>query len=153
MENTITMRDAGGVRRLEGAWAIGIRPSLYWLATSYVVLTSFLAGIAAIVHASPLFEEVLRLGYPPHFSTLLGMWKVLGAAALAIPRRPLLKEWAYAGLFVDFSGAIVAYAAAGDEVSSFVAPVLAMGALITSWCLRPSSRRLAASSAQAGSDR
>jgi hypothetical protein len=96
-----------------------------------------------IVHARPLFDEVLRLGYPPHFSTLLGVWKVLAAAALAVPRRPLLKEWAYAGLFVDFSGAMVAYASVGDGLTSFIGPVLAMGALILSWSLRPPSRRLA----------
>jgi hypothetical protein len=101
-----------------------------------------------IVHARPLFDEVLRLGYPPHFSTLLGALKVLAAAALAVPRRPLPKEWAYAGLFVDFSGAIVAYASVRDGLTSFIGPVLALGALILSSSLRPPSRRLAESAAR-----
>lgn len=122
--------------------------SLYWTATVYLIVTSFWGGSAAIVHARPLFDEVLRLGYPPHFSTFLGVWKVLAAAALAVPRRPLLKEWAYAGLFVDFSEAMVAYASVGDGPSSFIGPVLAMGALILSWSLRPPSRRLPESSAR-----
>jgi hypothetical protein len=82
-----------------------------------------LGGSAPLSDARPLFDEVLRLGYPPHFSTLLGVWKVLAAAALAVPRRPLLKEWAYAGLFGDFSGAMVAYASIGDGLSSFIGPV------------------------------
>ena len=121
---------------------------LYWISTAYVVLTSLMGGVSAILQAPALLDEVLRLGYPAHFSTLLGVWKVLGAAALTVPRRPLVKEWAYAGFFIDFSGAIVAYAAVGDGVRSFVGPVLAMSALIVSWHLRPSSRRLAGADAR-----
>jgi hypothetical protein len=118
----------------------------YWVSTMYIVLTSLWAGVTDILHAPPLFDEVLRLGYPPHFSTLLGVWKVLGAVALAVPRYPLLKEWAYAGMFIDFSGAMVAYASVGDCVASYIGPVLSMSALIASWYLRPRSRRLAGTS-------
>jgi hypothetical protein len=144
VENAISAAPGQGVRPIiEGAPMATKWLSLYWIATVYLVLTSLWGGSAAIVHARPLFDEVLRLGYPPHFSTLLGVWKVLAAAALAVPRRPLLKEWAYAGLFVDFTGAMVAYASVGDGLSSFIGPVLAMGALLLSWSLRPPSRRLA----------
>jgi hypothetical protein len=146
VENAMSATAGRGARRaIEETPAANKWLSLYWIATLYLVLTSFWAGGAAIVHARPLFDEVLRLGYPPHFSTVLGVWKVLAAAALAVPRRPLLKEWAYAGLFVDFSGAMVAYASVGDGVSAFIGPVLAIGALILSWSLRPQSRRLAES--------
>ena len=44
-------------------------------------------------------------GYPSYFPVLLGTWKVLGAVALLVPRRPLLKEWAYAGAFFTYTGA------------------------------------------------
>jgi hypothetical protein len=125
------------------------RLSLYWLATMYIVLTSFWGGVAAILHAPPLFDEVLRLGYPPHFSTVLGVWKVLGAMALAIPGRPLLKEWAYAGMLIDVTAAMAADAAVGDGVSSFIGPIVWLGALLASWQLRPAPRRLVASSSNA----
>jgi DoxX-like family len=48
------------------------------------------------------------------------VWKVLGAVALLAPGYPLLKEWAYAGFFIDFSAAMVAYASAGDGVVSYI---------------------------------
>src|SRR5688500_20293949 len=89
------------------------------------------------------FEELLRLGYTAHFATLRGIWKVLGALALLAPGYPLLKEWAYAGLFFDFSGALVAYAAVGDGAASYIGPLASLAALIASWWLRPVSRRLA----------
>ena len=143
MENSMAVRSAN-----EASWIGSIPVSrtwliVYWVCTLYVVVTSLWAGVTDILHAPPLFEELLRLGYPPHFSTVLGLWKVLGAVALVTPRYPLLKEWAYAGMFFDFSGAIVAYASAGDGVVSYVGPVLSMSALIASWYLRPQSRRLA----------
>lgn len=109
----------------------------------WVVLTNLWAGTTDMLHAPPLYDDLLRLGYPPHFSTLLGVWKVLGAVALLVPRYPLVKEWAYAGFFIDFSGAMVAYASVGDGVVSYIGPVLSMSALIASWYLRPQSRRLA----------
>ena len=143
MENSVAVRDTN-----EASWIGSIPVSrtwliVYWVCTLYVVVTSLWAGVTDILHAPPLFEELLRLGYPPHFSTVLGVWKVLGAVALVAPRYPLLKEWAYAGMFFDFSSAIVAYAAAGDGVVSYLGPVLSMSTLIASWYLRPQSRRLA----------
>jgi hypothetical protein len=39
--------------------------------------------------------------------------KVLGAVALLVPRRPLLKEWAYAGAFFTYTGAIVSHLTTG----------------------------------------
>jgi hypothetical protein len=63
-----------------GSAGISLKRTMwYWVPTLYVVLTNFLAGVTDILHAPPLYTETLRLGYPPHFSTLLGAWKVLGA--------------------------------------------------------------------------
>jgi hypothetical protein len=92
----------------------------------------------------PLAAAFQHLGYPPHFVPLLGTWKVLGGVALLAPRSALVKEWAYAGLFIDYSAALVAHAAAGDAASRFIGPTLALAFMIGSWWLRPASRRLAA---------
>ena len=114
----------------------------YWVPTLFVSLTSLGAGAADIAHAQPLYGVLLHLGYPPYFCTLLGLWKVAGASVLLAPRWPLLKEWAYAGLFCDYVCAIVSHVAAGDGGSAVVGPVLSIAALAVSWRLRPPSRRL-----------
>jgi hypothetical protein len=143
MRNAMAVTHTAGASRVASV-PIALKQSMwYWIPTLYIVLTNLWAGATDILHAPPLYAETLRLGYPPHFSTLLGIWKVLGAVALLAPRYPLVKEWAYAGFFIDFTAAIVAYAAAGDGVVSFIGPVLSLSALIASWCLRPQSRRLA----------
>ena len=82
-----------------------------------------------------------HLGYPSYFLVLLGGWKVLGAAGLLVPRRPLLKEWAYAGAFFTYTGAMVSHLAGGYDLLEV--PVLAVLAAltVTSWALRPATRR------------
>lgn len=88
-------------------------------------------------------EGMMALGYPLHFIVLLGVWKVLGALTLLAPRLRLVKEWAYAGIFIDLSGAAVASAANASGAFHVVAPIVLIGFLAASWALRPESRRLA----------
>jgi hypothetical protein len=85
---------------------------------------------------------VVHLGYPSYFLVLLGSWKVLGAVALLIPRHALLKEWAYAGAFFTYTGAIVSHLTRGYDRGEV--GLLAALAILTvvSWALRPPSRRL-----------
>jgi len=77
-------------------------------------------GIADLVRVPATTEGVLALGYPDHFLTILGVWKVLGAIAILAPRFPRLKEWAYAGSFFDFTGAIVAHTVSGSNVDHVI---------------------------------
>ncbi len=71
-------------------------------------------GIAQIAQflANP-HGIVPDLGYPMYFFAILGVWKVLGAIAILVPRFPRLKEWAYAGIFFDLTGAAASCAAVG----------------------------------------
>jgi DoxX-like family len=142
MEDWLVVENKAAASRIRSVGRSPNQSKVYWIATLWVVLTNLWAGPTDILHAPPLFDDLLRLGYPPYFSTLLGVWKVLGAIVLVVPGYPLVKEWAYAGFFIDFSSAIISYAAAGDGVVSFIAPILSMAALIVSWHLRPQSRRL-----------
>lgn len=57
-----------------------------------------------------------HLGYPVYFLTIHGVWKILGLAALLIPRFSLLQEWAYAGFVFAMTGAVFSHIAVGDPV-------------------------------------
>jgi hypothetical protein len=117
---------------------------VYWVATAFVVGFGLVAGVLDILRIQPLFGITLHLGYPPYFATLLGTWKVLGGLALAAPRFPLVKEWAYAGSFFDYTAAIVSYVAIGEgTLLNLIGPILSIICLAASWALRAPSRRIA----------
>ena len=73
-------------------------------------------GIWDIARIPYVCDLVAHLGYPSYFLVLLGSWKVLGAVALLVPCRPLLKEWAYAGAFFTYTGAIVSLLSTGYDL-------------------------------------
>ncbi len=83
-----------------------------------------------------------HLGYPVYFTTILGVWKVLGGIVVLAPRLARLKEWAYAGMLFDLTGATASHAAVGDPVAKIVTPLVILGIVMASWSLRPESRRL-----------
>jgi DoxX-like family len=113
----------------------------YWLATALVGAELGVGGVWDIARLPFVSDLVTHLGYPSYFLVLLGTWKVLGALALLIPRRALLKEWAYAGAFFSYTGAIVSHLSTGYDLGE-VGLLAALTALtVLSWALRPASRR------------
>jgi hypothetical protein len=70
------------------------------------------------------------------------VWKVLGSIAILVPRFPLLKEWAYAGIVFELTGAASASVANGGEWWHVAAPLSIAALAAASWALRPASRRL-----------
>ena len=120
----------------------GARPVLYWAATVFTALSFCAPGIGNLIRAPHIADDMAHLGYPPYFLAILGTWKVLGAIAVVAPRLPRLKEWAYAGMVFDLTGAAMSRAAAGDGATMVVVPLMIAGVVVASWSLRPPSRRL-----------
>jgi uncharacterized membrane protein YphA (DoxX/SURF4 family) len=116
---------------------------VYWVTTALVVFELTMGGAWDVLRVPQVRGLIERLGYPPYFLVILGTWKLLGAVALVIPRFPRLKEWAYAGVFFDLTGAVVSLFASGlINVGVMAYPILMIGVAVASWALRPPSRRL-----------
>jgi DoxX-like family len=113
----------------------------YWLATVLVVAELGLGGVWDIARVPMVRDLVTHLGYPSYFLVLLGCWKVLGAVALLVPRRALLKEWAYAGAFFTYTGAIVSHLVTGYDLGELRLLVVLTVLTTLSWALRPPGRR------------
>ena len=114
----------------------------YWICTFVIALCIGSGGAAQALRVPQTVQGMTALGYPLHFIVLLGVWKVLGALTLLAPRLRLVKEWAYAGIFIDLSGAVVASAANAGGTFYVIAPIVLIGILAASWVLRPEGRRL-----------
>jgi hypothetical protein len=68
--------------------------------------------------------------------------KVLAGLAVAAPRLPRLKEWAYAGILINMLGAAASYLATGGGAGNYIPPLSFAALALTSWALRPPARRL-----------
>src|SRR5262245_23257228 len=114
----------------------------YWITTCLVVFAMFSGGIAELSHRPETIEGMKQLGYPVYFVMILGVWKLLGSVTLVIPGFPRVKEWAYAGIFFNMTGAAVSHLVCQDASWHSVV-ILGLAALaVASWVLRPASRML-----------
>jgi hypothetical protein len=119
---------------------------VYWTMTILVAFPIGSGGIAQMAQyrANP-HGVVPELGYPMYFFAILGFWKFFGALTILVPRYPRLKEWAYAGIFFDLTGAAAScawvggYGAYGFHV---IAPLIIAAFTVASWALRPDSRKI-----------
>ena len=116
---------------------------LYWVCTGLVVFAFLPGGVFYVMGAPQAVTGVEQLGFPAYFVTFLGVWKILGAIALLVPGMGLVKEWAYAGMVFDLTGAMVAVAVTGGAWWHVLAPLVVLALVVGSWWLRPASRRVA----------
>ncbi|MFI7669055.1 DoxX family protein [Nocardia sp. NPDC049526] len=114
----------------------------YWTTTGLTVFVLASGGIADLLHRGGTAAGMTELGYPTYVMTILGFWKLLGAMALAVPRFPLVKEWAYAGAFFDLTGGFASHIAHHSAANHLIYTGFFALCVVASWALRPASRKL-----------
>lgn len=115
---------------------------IYWIATIWLSLGMLSTGIVQLLKTEDEVNKMTELGYPLYFLTIIGVWKILGVVAILIPKFPLLKEWAYAGFFINMSGAIISHLMSGSEAKEIFGPALLLVLTIISWYFRPVDKKL-----------
>jgi hypothetical protein len=114
----------------------------YWICTALIVLAFLSGGVVDLMRSPQALEGMRHLGYPAYFMLILGTWKVLGAITISVPRLALVKEWAYAGIIFDLTGASASHFASGDDAFHILVPLVLVAIAVASWKLRPASRKL-----------
>jgi uncharacterized membrane protein YphA (DoxX/SURF4 family) len=114
----------------------------YWICTVLIALSFLSGGAVDLLRLPQAVEGMTHLGYPVYFMIILGFWKVLGAIVVLLPRFPLVKEWAYAGMIFDLTGASASHVAVGDDARHIVTPLVLAALAVASWALRPEGRKL-----------
>jgi uncharacterized membrane protein YphA (DoxX/SURF4 family) len=114
----------------------------YWVITIVVAFCIGSGGAAELAGVPGTVDGLVRLGYPAYFVTIIGFWKLLGAIAILAPRFPRLKEWAYAGIFFNMTGAAATSVFVGVAPWHLIVDLVLAALTIASWALRPASRRL-----------
>jgi len=117
------------------------RTIMYWIATGLIAAEFALGGVWDLLRIPYVSTILAHLGYPSYFAIFMGVWKLPGSAVLVLPRLPRLKEWVYAGMVYEMTGAVFSHTAVGDGVAAVSAPLVLLGLIAASWGLRPPDRR------------
>lgn len=103
---------------------------IYWITTIAVAGGMTMSGVMYLTGNEQIQKGFQVLGYPGYVVSMLGIAKLLAAAALIIPGFPKIKEWAYAGLTFCFIGAFWSHAA---TQTPFMAPLMFLALLLVSY--------------------
>lgn len=121
----------------------------YWISTLVLAAGLVGSGVQQLLRvegegasAPPYAWGIVKLGYPVYVLTILGIWKLLGAVAILVPGRPLIKEWAYAGIFFLLTGGMFSHVASGDPWYQLLPALFLLVLTIVSWHFRPADRTL-----------
>ena len=122
---------------------------VYWVSTLWLSAGMVATGVQQLMKVQlegalspPGVYGITALGYPVYLLTLLGIWKILGVAALLVPKYPLVKEWAYAGFFFLLTGAIFSHIAVAHSAKELFPASLLLVLMALSWYYRPASKKL-----------
>jgi hypothetical protein len=114
----------------------------YWVVTAMVAFFIGSGGAAELAGVPGTIQGLVQLGYPVYFPTIIGFWKLLGAIAILAPRFPRLKEWAYAGIFFNMTGAAATGLYTHSAMWHVIVDLVLTALTVASWALRPQDRRL-----------
>src|ERR1700752_4544017 len=125
MESTLHKPALAATKSIPKAAAIA-----YWIVTAlFCMQISFTAY--AQLQLPQVAAEFTRFGFPDYFRVELSWAKLVGVVLLLAPVPPRLKEWAYAGFFINIVSALIAHFSLGDgpEKWSFAAGAFVLWAL------------------------
>ncbi|MDJ1466197.1 DoxX family protein [Cytophagaceae bacterium DM2B3-1] len=110
-----------------------LQRNLYRIFTTLLVLV-MLANVANYFINPAMKPIFVHIGFPDWFRVELGVFKLLGALAIAIPSVPArLKEWAYLGFFLSFFSAMLAHYNVGDPAFTIIFPFVMIIILVISY--------------------
>jgi|1186.fasta_scaffold131739_2 hypothetical protein len=104
-----------------------------WTITGLMAALMLLSALPDVLRVPGAVSVFRHLGYPPYLLLFLGTAKMLGVAAVLVPGLPRIKEWAFAGLTFDVSGALYSHLSVGDPPSAWMPAGLALALLGSSY--------------------
>jgi hypothetical protein len=119
--------------------------SVYWVVTGLMAAFMLMASVPDVLRLPQAVEIFGHLGYPTYLLPFLGTAKILGVIAVLVPGFDRLKEWAYAGLVFDVTGALYSHLSVGDPASVWGFALIALVLVSSSYAvgrLRTEERRV-----------
>lgn len=109
--------------------------TLYWIFTILFASMIFLDGIGGVTRQQAGIDAVKHLGYPVYFLTIAGVARLLAVIALLQTKFKVIKEWAFAGIAINFVCAFASRALVGDSFGLVIFPLIMLGFLFIPYAL------------------
>jgi uncharacterized membrane protein YphA (DoxX/SURF4 family) len=106
---------------------------IYWIFTGLMGAFMLMASVPDVLRVPQAIELFAHLGYPAYLLPFIGVAKILGVVTVLVPGFPRLKEWAYAGLVFDLTGAFYSHISVGDPASFWAFPIIALALVLGSY--------------------
>jgi hypothetical protein len=113
------------------------RNRFYWIVTGLMAALMLMASIPDVTLSAMAVDTFAHLGYPRYLLPFIGVAKIAGVFAILLPSPRGLKEWAYAGLVFDLTGAVYSHVSVGDPASTWIFAVIALLLVAGSYLLLP----------------
>jgi hypothetical protein len=97
-----------------------------WTITGLMAALMVLSAVPDVLRVPGALAVFAHLAYPSYLLLFLGTAKMLGVAAVLAPGFRRIKEWAFAGLTFDVSGALYSHLSVGDPPSAWMPAVVAL---------------------------
>ena len=112
--------------------------NLFIFTTAFIaIFVGIVGGVVDIIQPQNVIDTAAHLGYPLYFFTLLGVFKILGAIGLFLPRKyDRLKDIVYAGFAIDFIFASFSHFSVNDDAIKVIIPLVMLGILSISYKLK-----------------
>jgi uncharacterized membrane protein YphA (DoxX/SURF4 family) len=102
------------------------RNRIGWIVTGLMATLLLLSAVPDVLGIPGALLVFKHLGYPPYLLVFLGTAKMLGVAAVLVPGLPRIKEWAFAGLTFDVTGALYSHLSSGDPPDAWMPALVAL---------------------------
>ena len=98
----------------------------YWILTGIFALLMFMDGIGGVTRQQAGIDAMTQLGYPAYILTIVGTAKLLGAIAILQTKYQTIKEWAFAGFAINFTGAAASQIFSGGPAVFALLPLIVL---------------------------
>jgi len=92
----------------------------YWIVTILFAGFMIFSSASDVMGNKEAIKFITNLGYPEYFVYFISWAKIAGAIAILVPGFPRIKEWAYAGLIFDLTGATYSFYMKGYPVFGLI---------------------------------
>src|SRR5258707_9154044 len=98
----------------------------FGICTGLLVPAVGIGSALGVVPSEESTKVITTLGYPAYLLPYISVAKLVALVVIFLPKFPRLKEWAYAGLVIDITGAMYSILEKGHSVRNLIFPLLAL---------------------------